>query len=64
MGSCNVKEETVVINKRSNNNESYVQNNNNTIVKKEIFKDPKFCDMPEWEGERWKGYGIKKNERV
>ena len=33
--------------------------NDKKIFEKEIL-DPKFKDMPEWEGERYKGEGLKR----
>ena len=52
MGSCQ-SEDTIDVN-LDNNNEKKKKN------KKDSGPDPNFPDMEEWEGERYKGVGIKK----
>jgi hypothetical protein len=57
MGSCDSKEIVVCQNTRPSKT--------NTSLKKELEKekdiyDPKFKDMTEWEGERFRGEGIKR----
>ena len=61
MGSCNSKDKDIVVHQPKK--DSAINNKKHTemLLEKHIETiDPKFKDMPEWEGERYKGEGIKK----
>jgi hypothetical protein len=68
MGICGSKDNSKHRTDLSENENKKQQHNNHhhnqipsskTSQPKIQIKDPIFEDMPEWEGERYKGYGIK-----
>ena len=61
MGSCNSREKVVIVNNHTRQSTS--QNIKKFATKESESKenmDPNFKDMIEWEGERYKGEGIKR----
>ena len=63
MGSCNSSDRVLVVNNmRPNNtsNENKKNENDFRMGEEKPNIDPKFKDMPEWEGDRFKGEGVKR----
>jgi hypothetical protein len=63
MGSCNSQERVVVLNNhKPNSTSSETKKNENEfhLEEEKPYVDPKFKDMPEWEGDRYRGEGVKR----
>ena len=62
MGSCNSSERVLVVNNMKPNpmNENRKNENDFRIDEEKPIIDPKFKDMPEWEGDRFRGEGVKR----
>ena len=63
MGSCNSQERVLVVNtgkpnSTSGGNQSIEGDSHDPSLKN--FIDPKYQDMPEWDGDRYRGEGVKR----
>ena len=61
MGTCQGGDSVIVANKKpKNKNADFEEKTNSRNEIEPDFGDPRFKDMPEWEGERYKGIGLKR----
>jgi hypothetical protein len=68
MGSCSSQDNQVIRVNRDhsikpltkNHSENFDEKFTNNLEKIKLSLEPKFRDMPEWEGERYRGEGIKR----